>query len=44
MRSKESGLQFRDPDERILGGFKAQERLRRWHELKKQRQEEEQNG
>lgn len=44
MRNPKPELHFRNPDERIIGGFKARERLRRWHELQKQRQEEEQNG
>lgn len=28
-------------DERILGAFRARERLRRWHELQRQKREEE---
>lgn len=28
-------------DERILGAFRARERLRRWHELQRQTKEEE---
>lgn len=43
MRSREHEVTFRHPDERIMGGFKAKERLRRWHELQKQRQEEDEN-
>lgn len=30
-------------NERILGAFRARERLRRWHELQRQKKEEESN-
>lgn len=30
-----------DRDERIFGAFRARERLRRWHELQRQKEEEE---